>query len=145
MALQEVLEEQGYARLIDVANKLNISKGSLSTSLKPLIRKELITEDSHKHLGLSPKGEMFAKHIQNNHKIVFGFLHNTLKIDKKDADIDACKIEHLLSWKSAGAIEALSKVLEENPKLHKELLQKISEAGPCPSLAAHKVGKVKKD
>lgn len=131
MAIHETLEEQGYARLIDVAKRLNISKGSLSTSLKTLIKRKLVLEDENKHLKLSEKGQEYAENIHNTHEVFSLFLTEVLDLDPKIADVDACKIEHLLSTESSDKILQLTKSLVRNPKLLKNVKDEIQKHEKC--------------
>lgn len=97
MTIRALLDERGYARVTDVARALNITRGSCSISLKPLKKRGLVTEDENKFLLLSPEGARLAKLVENNDEVVEGFLRDLLGVDPEQAEIDACKIEHLLS------------------------------------------------
>jgi DtxR family Mn-dependent transcriptional regulator len=138
MAIQQLHDTQGYARLSDVAKKLNISKGSLSTSLKPLIRKKLIVEDENKHLSLSKTGQEHALRIKNTYFVVKHFLTDILKIDENIAEIDACKIEHLLSEESSTELLKLVKVLEKDASTLASLHQSISTNKSCSTKGCRK-------
>ena len=81
MAINHLHETQGYARLSDVAKRLKISKGSLSTSLKSLMKKDLIQEDENKHLLLSEEGKAYATHIKNSYFVMKHFLTKILNVD----------------------------------------------------------------
>jgi DtxR family Mn-dependent transcriptional regulator len=131
MAIYELHQSQGYARLSDMAATLNISKGSLSTSLKPLIKKGLIIEDDNKHLKLSEVGEELAVHIENTYSVVAKFLHEILGVNHKQAEIDACKIEHLISDKTSSALMSLYKAISGNPKLALELHKEVEKFKSC--------------
>lgn len=124
-------EEQGYARLSDVANKLGISKGSLSTSLKPLFKKNLIFEDENKHLFLSEIGRKMAMRVQKAFSVVYFLLGDFLGLDDETAQIDACKLEHLLSEKSTGKLLQLVKALKANPELQKSILTQMNVRQNC--------------
>jgi len=97
MTIRALLDERGYARVTDVARALNITRGSCSISLKPLKKRGLVTEDENKFLLLSPEGARLAKLVENNDEVVEAFLRDLLGVDPEQAEIDACKIEHLLS------------------------------------------------
>jgi len=131
MAIQALHQEQGYARLSDVAKRLKISKGSLSTSLKPLIKRKLILEDENKHLTLSETGQTHANNIENTYSVIKHLLRDVLKVDNKTAEIDACKIEHLLSPESTSEILRMVKALEANPNLKKELEKTMHDYDTC--------------
>lgn len=131
MAIAQIHEEQGYARLIDVSKKLNISKGSLSTSLKPLIKRGLVVEDENKHLFLSEQGKSFASNIRHTYFTFKHFLIEVLGIDPEIAEIDACKVEHLLSTEATNELIHLVKALEEDNDLAKSLKNAMNKYKKC--------------
>lgn len=120
MAIYELTRDQGYARLSDIAKKLDISLGSLSISIRPLIKKGLIEQDAGKHLHLSGKGTSIAVQSKNTFAAVRYLLHDILGVNEETAEIDACKIEHLLSEKSTVSLLNLIKIMQK----HRELLKK---------------------
>lgn len=131
ITIHELLTTQGYARLSDVALKLNISKGSLSTSLKPLIKKGLIIEDQNKHLTLSDEAFEIAIQIENTYSVVEKFLHEIIGISLKQAQIDACKIEHLISEETSSGLIGMYKALSKNPKLVIMLKKELQKFDNC--------------
>lgn len=131
MAIQKIHEEQGYARLSDVAKRLKISKGSLSTSLKPLMKKKLILEDENKHLSLSKTGEHFAQNIRNTYSVINHLFSKILNVDAEIAEVDACKIEHLLSEESTSELLKMVKALDHNPALLKSLQGEMHQYENC--------------
>lgn len=108
MAIHELVRDQGYARLVDIAKKLDISKGSLSVSLKPLVEKELILEDENKHFWLSDTGKQFAESVEFNREVLSTFFEKKLKVSPTTAMVNACKIEHLLDTEITKKIAKLS-------------------------------------
>ena len=131
MAIAELQSEQGYARLSDVAKRLNISKGSLSTSLKPLMKKDLIVEDDNKHLSLSDEGQVYAENIENTYEVVKYLLSNILGVDEKIAEVDACKIEHLLSFDSTSQLLKFAKAIQNDDELRKSIIEEMQEYEKC--------------
>ena len=96
-AIGELTIQHGYARVSDVARHLQITRGSASLTLKALRQKNYVLEDENKFLRLSPEGKKLVDGILAKRKIVRTFLNDVLKIDERQAEIDACKVEHLLS------------------------------------------------
>jgi Mn-dependent DtxR family transcriptional regulator len=131
LAIFELVNENGYARLSDVANKLKISKGSLSTSLRALMKKGLVLEDENKHLSLSVKGQEFAVHIERTFSVVENFFEKILGVDTKTAEIDACKIEHLLSSDTTEAMMKMLKVYEDKPAIFEKIKEKQKAFDDC--------------
>jgi DtxR family Mn-dependent transcriptional regulator len=105
LAILELREKRGYARVTDVARELNITTGSASINLKSLKAKQLIVEDENKFLALSSEGEGLARAVLNRKKILNDFLTNILKVSPEQAEIDACKTEHLISAETAKKLE----------------------------------------
>jgi Mn-dependent DtxR family transcriptional regulator len=97
MTILALHEEQGYARLTDIAHELNITRGSCSISLKALKAKGLVTEDDNKHLLLTESGNSLAQVVRMNDALLQTLLTQVLSVDPEQAEIDACKMEHLLS------------------------------------------------
>lgn len=105
LAVLELKERRGYARVTDVAKHLNITTGSASTNLKSLKAKGLLIEDENRFLTLSDSGESLAKAVVARKKIFEKFLIDVLKVNAEQAEIDACKTEHLISAETAKKLE----------------------------------------
>ena len=108
-AIGELTLQHGYARVSDVARHLQITRGSASLTLKALRQKSYVLEDENKFLRLSPEGQKIVDRILSKRKIVRTFLNDVLKVDPRQAEIDACKVEHLLSEETT---ETLLRFLE---------------------------------
>jgi DtxR family Mn-dependent transcriptional regulator len=101
VAILDLREKRGYARVTDVAKELNITTGSASINLKALKGKNLIVEDENKFLALSDEGEAIAKAVTMRKQVLLDFLVNVLKVSPDQAEIDSCKTEHLISAETA--------------------------------------------
>ena len=97
MAINELHKRQGYARVTDVARELEITAGSASVSIKTLKSKGWVEEDHNRFLKLSPEGEKLAHEITVSNRLLVQFLSEVLGLEKSQAEIDACKLEHLVS------------------------------------------------
>ncbi|MBN1344249.1 MAG: metal-dependent transcriptional regulator [Phycisphaerae bacterium] len=96
-AIAQLHQRQGYARAVDVARLLDITRGSVSIALKSLKSKGLVTEDRNRFLLLSDEGHEIVERIQQRRRIVRRFFEDVLGVDDEQSESDACKIEHLLS------------------------------------------------
>lgn len=105
VAIMELRESRGYARVTDVAKHLDITTGSASTNLKSLKAKSLVTEDENKFLLLSEHGEKLANLVIRRKKILERFLIDVLAVKAEQAEIDACKTEHLISLETTQKLE----------------------------------------
>ena len=105
LAVQELRLTRGYARVTDVAKHLNITTGSASTNLKSLKNKGLIIEDENRFLALSEEGDSLATAVTKRKKMLQSFLIDVLNVSQDQAEIDACKTEHLISSETARKLE----------------------------------------
>ncbi|MFH0981445.1 MAG: metal-dependent transcriptional regulator [Planctomycetota bacterium] len=101
VAIVQLLEHNGYARVSDVAKLLNITRGSASLTLKLLKQRGLVVEDKNRFLKLSEEGERVGASVRGRAFLIRRFFMDVLDIPSEDAEVDACKIEHLLSLATA--------------------------------------------
>ncbi len=127
MAIRDLLKARGYARVVDVASYLDISRSSASTFLQSLKKKGFVDEDENHFLRLSPRGEMIALQIVRNHLILESFFRNILGVEEEQALVDACKMEHLLSAETSYRLLALIQTLQTDPELRQKAIDGVSE------------------
>lgn len=113
LAILELRESRGYARVTDVARHLNITTGSASTNLKSLKTKGLVGEDDNRFLALSSEGEALAKAVIARKKILKKFFLEVLQVSEEQAEVDACKTEHLISLETTRKLERFVKTFQE--------------------------------
>lgn len=143
MTIHDLLQAQGYARVTDVAKQLNITRGSCSISLKTLKKRGLVVEDPNKFLSLSDEGRRLAELVERNDELLENFFRNVLGVGAEQAEIDACKIEHLLSIETSVKLCNFIECIQSDSKAAKDflrLLRKQSstcshEAKTCPHCA----------
>lgn len=92
-----LLEESGKIRSVDVAKQLNVSKPSVNNALCILKEKGFVTQENYKDIHLTDAGREQAMLVLERHRILRSFLIDILKVDPNQAEIDACKIEHIIS------------------------------------------------
>ena len=109
IAVKELRETRGYARVTDVARYLNITTGSASTNLKNLKSKGYIIEDENRFLDLSDEGKNLAVAVLSRKRLFYNFLVNVLAVNEEQAEIDSCKTEHLISAETASKLEKFMK------------------------------------
>ncbi len=116
LAILELTEKRGYARVSDVAKHLQITTGSASTNLKSLKQKNLVVEDENKFLFLSETGKKLAEGIVHQREVLVEFLRDVLGVDPHQAEIDACKTEHLFSLETTTKMKKFADQLSRTKK-----------------------------
>jgi DtxR family transcriptional regulator, Mn-dependent transcriptional regulator len=114
LAIMELTTERGYSRVTDVARHLNITTGSASTNLKSLKQKGLVVEDDNRFLALSPEGQKLAEAIVQRRDILQKFFINVLGVKQEQAEVDACKTEHLLSMETTQKMAKFAETWKKN-------------------------------
>ncbi|MCB2229157.1 metal-dependent transcriptional regulator [bacterium] len=104
MAVHELHKEHGYARGIDIARHLDITRGSVSVTLSKLKTKGYLTEDNNKFYRLTVKGVDAVNSVLNRRRTIERFFRKVLLVDGNLAQEDACKVEHLLSMETTGKL-----------------------------------------
>lgn len=97
MAVDALRDEFGYARVTDVAEMLEVSRGAASMSISQLKKRGWISEDPHRFLLLTEDGKQMARLVEQNFRILCKFFEEVLGMSSDVAMSDACKMEHLMS------------------------------------------------
>ena len=105
-------EEKGYARSIDIAMSLGITKPSVSVAMKRLRENGYITMDESNYITLTPAGSEIATRIYHRHKVLTKFFVS-LGVDVDTAQDDACRVEHVISEESFKAIDRYTASLKQ--------------------------------
>ena len=98
-----LLEKKGYARSVDIAAGLNVTKGSVSIAMQKLRKNGYINMGSDNLISLTDKGYAIARKMYDRHRTLTKY-QIQLGVPDETARADACKIEHDLSDESFEAI-----------------------------------------
>lgn len=132
MAIHELRQAHGYARVSDVAKHLSITKGSVSTAMKHLKERSYVQEDLNRFLELTDQGLKVVQEVEQTRLVVQRFLRDGLGMDEDDAMVDACKVEHLISTETRKRLVRFLHVLFSEEPAANKFLQMFRE-GPLES------------
>jgi DtxR family Mn-dependent transcriptional regulator len=93
-------QSQKVARAKDIAARMEVQRGSVTSALKNLKEKKLINYEPYSFITLTPKGKKFAKEITHRHTVLRDFLLMILQLDEETAEATACRMEHVIDNKS---------------------------------------------
>ena len=100
--------ESEFVHRVDVARRIGVSQPAVQKAVK-LLESAGFVECNGMHIYLTEKGEKYALEIFDRHCTLTRFLQK-LGVKAKEAEEDACKMEHILSQAS---FEAIKKFLDE--------------------------------
>ena len=88
---------------VDISKRLSVSSAAVNKAVNILLEGGFVYEEG-KHLYLTEKGTTYAEKIYQKHCLLRSFLRK-LGVSEENAELDACKLEHLLSDESFSAIK----------------------------------------
>jgi DtxR family Mn-dependent transcriptional regulator len=92
----ELEKTQKVARAKDIADRLKIQRGSVTSGLKALSEKGLIHYAPYSFVTLTAKGKRAAKDVAGRHATLRDFLVRVLQIPSETAEETACRMEHAI-------------------------------------------------
>lgn len=98
--LEEIYNQvvkNGYAKVTEISNSLNVKKASVTGALNTLSAKKLINYEPYSKITLTKTGEDFARTIHEKHENLREFFENVLGLSKDEASDNACRMEHIVS------------------------------------------------
>lgn len=114
MAIDCLREDHGYARVTDVADMLEISRGAASMSISQLKKRKWVTEDPNRFLLLTDEGRRMAHLVEHNFRVLSTFFEEVLAVSGDVALADACKMEHLMSLETGRRLVWLMRYILSN-------------------------------
>ena len=91
----------GWARVTDIAGILGVTRGTVSINLRTLKAHGLVLADDRRMVRLSPRGHALVHEVRAKKAVLKSFLTGVLGLNERQAEVDSCKIEHLLSHATA--------------------------------------------
>lgn len=103
-SIYRLCKEKGRVRSVDIAECMNYSKPSVSRAVGLLKKDGFIHLDEDGFIHLTDSGTKKAKSIFERHTVLSNMLVS-LGVDRKTADEDACRMEHVISEKTFNAMK----------------------------------------
>lgn len=111
----ELQETKTVARSKDIAEKLDIKRGSVTGMLKKLAGQKLINYEPYGYVTLTPEGEKIARDVKRRHIFLKDFLFRILEVDDETAEKTACQMEHAMDEKTFKKFKSFVKKLDNCP------------------------------
>jgi DtxR family Mn-dependent transcriptional regulator len=126
-------EYGGWARVSDIARQLGITRGSVSINLRTLKKRGLVATDEHRMVKLTPEGQHIVQNVAAKKTTVTAFLTEVLGVPQTQAEIDSCKIEHLISAPTSLQLVHFMRFLTSDDPLARKLLDRFRKfQDQCP-------------
>lgn len=116
--IQELIQEKGYARMVDIASSLKVRQASVTSMVQKLADLGYINYVKYRGLMLTDKGRAVADNVQRRHETLTRFF-SLLKLDEETQSRDIEGIEHHLSPDTVACLADLAQFFEEHPEVLK--------------------------
>ncbi len=127
--IQKLVDDKGYARVRDICKVRGVKSGSVSPAVKRLSNMKLINHERGEFITLTAKGETIARRTQARHDLLVRFLQDVLMVERKQAENDACAMEHHLSDSSVDKLTRFFEFIRNCPEGQDDFLKRFHD---CP-------------
>ena len=114
--IHELIQEKGYARVVDIAGSLKVKQASVTSMVQKLDELGYLNYVKYRGLVLTDKGRAVAVRIQQRHATLARFF-SLLGLDAETQQQDIEGIEHHLSPATVETLADLASYFEKNPKV----------------------------
>jgi DtxR family transcriptional regulator, manganese transport regulator len=120
--IHQLIEEKGYARVVDIAESLQVRQASVTSMIQKLGEQGYLNYEKYRGLILTQKGREVACRIQHRHATLSRFF-SLLGLDDETQRRDIEGIEHHLSPATAAALADLAAFFEQHPETLRAFLR----------------------
>jgi len=113
--IHELIEEKGYARVVDIASSLKVKQASVTSMVQKLAEAGYLKYEKYRGLILTEKGRDVARTIQNRHETLSRFF-SLFGLDSETQHEDIEGIEHHLSPATVEILADLAQFFEQHPE-----------------------------
>ena len=94
--VDDLIEEKGEARAVDLAERLGVSAATVNKTVKRLQREGYLNAQPYRSIFLTEQGKAMADASRERHELVYNFL-KAIGVSEQAAVLDAEGIEHHVS------------------------------------------------
>ncbi len=127
-AIFQLVQEQKVARSKDIADRLGVSKSSVTVALRQLAATGFIHYDPYRYVTLTEAGERHGHAIVQRHHVLADFLERFLGMGADEADANACRIEHAIDDEVFSRLRAFMEFLRSEAPDVRGWLKGIEES-----------------
>ena len=120
--IHALIEEKGYARVVDIAETLGVKQASVTSMVQKLAELGYLNYEKYRGLILTEKGRAVAHRITKRHQTLARFF-SLFELDESTQQQDIEGIEHHLSAETVEVLSSLAKFFEDNPATLKAFLK----------------------
>ncbi len=113
--IQELVDRKGYARVVDIAASLKLSRSAVSNMVRRLAKRGFVNYEKYRGFTLTPKGRAVANHIKVRHETLSELL-GLLGLSPGTVEQEVEVIEHHLRPETLRVFSKLVRFWRTNPR-----------------------------
>jgi DtxR family Mn-dependent transcriptional regulator len=106
-AIHLLRKNQDIVRVRDIARALGVSMPSVTGMVSKLRKQGLVNHVRYESVSLTPHGEERAAQVYHRHEGIRNFLATILGLENKEAEKQACRMEHAMSEETLSRLTKL--------------------------------------
>jgi DtxR family transcriptional regulator, Mn-dependent transcriptional regulator len=128
-----LVQEQGFARVKDVARARDVKAASVSIALRRLAELDLVRYERREYIALTEQGEKAGRRVFSRHRLLARFFQEVLNMPAQAASAQACAMEHSLTDEAMDGMARFFEFLGTCPSV-------IESFRVCPAISGRKPG-----
>jgi len=125
--INELIMEKGFAASVDIAERMKVSKPTVTSIVKKLDRQGYLVHEKYRGLTLTERGRRLAEEMHQKHELLTRFL-SLFGVDTEVARSDAEMIEHGLHEETLEKLGAFTEFVLSHPDFIREY-QEVASRG----------------
>jgi Mn-dependent DtxR family transcriptional regulator len=130
--INSLIKEKGYAASVDIAERMNVSKPTVTSIVKKLDAEGFLVHERYRGLSLTQKGKKLAQEMKRKHELITQFLM-LFGVDEGTAREDAEMIEHGLRADTVQKLGAFTEYVLVHPEMLDGYRTEIGRKAPSTS------------
>jgi|SRR5208283_5769236 len=113
--IQELVDQKGYARVVDIATSLGLSRSTVSNMVRRLAKRGFVNYEKYRGFTLTGEGRAVADHIRVRHQTLTEMLQ-LLGLSPETVEQEVEVIEHHLRPETLRVFSRLVRFWRDHPE-----------------------------
>ncbi len=118
--------DAGGVRTTDIAERLGCKLPTVTRTVRRMAAAGFVEHESRGLIRLTDAGRMAAENLAHRHADTVTFLVHVLGLTEKEAEIDACQVEHGLSPLAAQRLHEFLEYVNQLPPDRREMITRFA-------------------
>ncbi|MBD3320968.1 MAG: MarR family transcriptional regulator [Chitinivibrionales bacterium] len=126
-AILHIVAEHKVARSMEIAERLNVKRPTVTTALRTLAEKGMINYEPRSYVTLTDEGERIARCVDRRHLVLRDVFTKVLMMPYREAEQAACMMEHGMNTRVCKSLTSMLIAIHKNETLAKTLKEAITK------------------